>query len=349
MHSLAFRTSIALAALVCAAALGLASAPTAGAAVDPRGVDPDAPNPLLGVNWWIDKEWGAAWRQYRFWKHTGRSGDANALLKIARNPGFKWFGTWNHRPTHEIHKYLTRVQEQMPGSVPQIVTMAHLHKRCGGYDGGGHVANARFKRWMRRLAAGIGHHRVVIVYEPDALGTLRCFAGRQRHTRLKLLRYGVKVLSQVPNATVYLDAGAADWLKAREAARRLKAIGVGWVRGFALNSTHNDWTKDNVRYGVRVSRMLGGKHFVVSTHVNGRGPYHYWKRVNGKRKWGNMWCNPPGRALGAPPSTNTMHPLTDAYVWIGRPGYSGGKCNGGTAPGTWWAQYALGLARRAAF
>jgi len=60
----------------------------------------------------------------------------------------------------------------------------------------------------------------------------------------------------------------------------------------------------------------------------------------------NVWCHPLRRGLGIPPITATHHQRVDAYMWINRPGYSGGSCNGGPLPvGTWWPKRALSLAR----
>ena len=42
------------------------------------------------------------------------------------------------------------------------------------------------------------------------------------------------------------------------------------------------------------------------------------------------WCNPPGRGLGAQPTTDTGNPLVDAHLWIKVPGESDGKCYRGT-------------------
>lgn len=56
---------------------------------------------------------------------------------------------------------------------------------------------------------------------------------------------------------------------------------------------------------------------------------------------------PPGRALGTPPTTKTADPLIADYLWIKRPGESDGTCKGGPKAGAWWPSYALGLARGA--
>jgi endoglucanase len=90
--------------------------------------------------------------------------------------------------------------------------------------------------------------------------------------------------------------------------------------------------------------MVGGKHFIVSTTHSGRGPVHY--RRGGRQIVVN--CHPRLRGLGPKPTTRTAHRLVDAYMWISRPGYSRGACNGGPPQeGTWWPKRALELARLA--
>ena len=89
-------------------------------------------------------------------------------------------------------------------------------------------------------------------------------------------------------------------------------------------------------YGKQLSAAVGGKHFVIDTSRNGLGP-------------ATTWCNPSGEALGARPNAATGQTRVDAYLWVKRPGESDGTCNGGPAAGTFWADYALGLAQRAAY
>jgi endoglucanase len=112
-----------------------------------------------------------------------------------------------------------------------------------------------------------------------------------------------------------------------------------------LNVTHHDWTRNNIQHGLELSRMVGGKHFIINTSYNGRGPLHYRKWINkAQHKWRriNVWCHPGLRGLGPAPTTATSHPLVDAYMYINRPGYSAGSCNGGPLPvGTWWAERGL--------
>ena len=342
---------------VVALAVALSSSATAQVA-DPRGADPAAPNPLVGLDWFVDKTWAPQYDQYQRYLRRGQSGSAALLGRIALQPQFKWFGRWNQDDKGGTYgaarNYVERVQEEQPGAVPQIVVMRHQGKACHKrYTAGGPAEDARTMRWYDKFAAGIGDARVVIGFEPDSLGTVDCLARSRRKARLDTLRYGVDVFSKLPNATVYLEAGASDWEPAAKTAKKLNYIGVAKVRGFMLNVTHKDWTAANVKHGLELSRLTGGKHFIVNTSENGRGPVHYrrWISRGDPKLWRrvNVWCHAGKRGLGPAPTTTTIRPeLVDAYLYVNRPGYSAGSCNGGPLPiGSWWADRALELARNA--
>ncbi len=100
-------------------------------------------------------------------------------------------------------------------------------------------------------------------------------------------------------------------------------------------------------------------HFIIDTSRNGQGP---WTPPAGVYPDPQDWCNPPDRGVGARPTTNTAHPLADAYVWIKVPGESDGQCSRGLGPtgtvdpewgqvdppaGAWFPEQALELAHLA--
>jgi len=88
-----------------------------------------------------------------------------------------------------------------------------------------------------------------------------------------------------------------------------------------------------------VSALLGGVPYVVDTSRNGLGPAPD-APLN--------WCNPPGRALGPPPTTATDAPHDVADLWIKGPGQSDGHCDrADPASGRWFPDYAAGLVARA--
>jgi endoglucanase len=96
---------------------------------------------------------------------------------------------------------------------------------------------------------------------------------------------------------------------------------------------------------MKISRLTGGKPFIVSTAYNGRGPIHHRARSG---RVINVWCHPAGRGLGPPPTTNTGRARVDGYLWVGRPGYSAGGCNGGPRRvGAFWTDRALMFAKYA--
>jgi endoglucanase len=313
-----------------------------------QAASPSAPNPLKAERWFVDpEEW--SYQDWRRLKRAGDKGKARLMWRIAREPKFRWWGKFNPNIGANVREYLARVQCQKPGTVPLMAILRGQSKECHSrYTGGGPAEDRTHRRWLQEFARAVGDARVVIAYEPDSLGTIDCLAPSRRRARMDVLRYGIDVLSKLPNATIYIEAGASDWEDAGSMARKLRYVGIAKVRGFMLNVTHFDWTRNNIRFGTRLSRLVGGKHFVINTSANGRGPVSAARSVNGKRIVSHVWCNPRGVGLGPRPTTRTGSGRVDAFLWIGRPGYSNGSCNGGPSPpGTWWQEQALRFAQRA--
>ncbi len=300
-------------------------------------------NPLRGLRLFVDRHFGAPARQVRTWARS-RPHDARLIEKIARQPTVKPFGAYTSDPASEVRGYLARQDEESPGSTPVVNLYRLPHERCGNYDAGGSAGARSYRRWMEAFAGGIGRHRMVIFLEEDSLISTPCLNRGGLRVRLALLRYATDRLARLPHVVVYQDAGAADALSVGVTVRLLRQAGISRSDGFMLNATHYDSTSREVRYGLAISRALNGKHFVVNTSANGRGPLIARDRIH------EILCNPPGRGLGTAPTLNTHHRAIDGFLWTGEPGHSNGRCHpGDPPPGAWWPQYALGLARRAVF
>ncbi len=266
------------------------------------------------------------------------SNPARAALfqKIATQPQADWVGDWipasNLAPAVGARvKYISST-----GAVPVFVAYAIPFRDCGSYSGSGTGTAKGYRAWVRELAKGVAGHRTAIVLEPDALAQLPCLTPNEQETRLALLADAVKTLT-ASGATVYIDAGHSSWVPPETMAKRLRAAGVAHARGFSLNVSNFRRTADEAAYGRVLSDQLGGKAFVIDTSRNGLGSY------DGTANW----CNPPGRALGEPPGTSTGVTPIDAFLWVKRPGESDGTCREGPPAGTWWSDYAAGLAERA--
>jgi endoglucanase len=314
--------------------------PAAASAADPGGASPSDPNPLAGETFYNDPN-SPSMASWRYLEHKGQHGKADLIWKIASQPKALWLGRFT-RPNFavKVRRLIDPARER--GEVPIFTVLRAQATGCSPtYQGGGPAEDRRTMNWYDDLARVIGNDRVVIAFEPDSLGTIECHKKSRRDDRLRLLRYGVDRLAALPNATIYIEAGASDWQGATRMAPKLRAVGIAKVRGFMLNATHYDWTKSNIKYGLALSRLVGGKHFIINTAENGRGPIH--KRLpNGRRL--TVWCNPPKRGLGPPPTTDTSNPMADAYLWINRPGYAQ-SCQG--RPIAWYLPRALSYAKYA--
>jgi endoglucanase len=307
---------------------------------DPLGL-PNASirtNPLAGARFYVNSQSASALAAHRY----------PLLRVIAAQPAAGRFGSFN-RPsaTLAVARYLARAAYQEPGAIPILTTYRIVDGHCG------HWADPprdqlSYHNFVEGLAHGIGSYRAVMFLEQDSLITVGCLSRQGVAVRMHELSDAIDILTaDCPHLVIYLDAGAADAVPAREIARLLLRAGVQKIQGFFLNSTHFDWTLHEIRFGEQISRMIGGKHFAVSTGENGRGPLVPRDRV----RYGNeVLCNPPGRGLGPKPTSNTGFPRVDALVWLGDPGGSGGACVPGAPPGgVYWPQYALMLVRNAEF
>jgi endoglucanase len=290
--------------------------------------------PFAGKRFYVNPD-SAARRQAGAWR-TSRPADAAQIDMIAAQPQAEWFGGWNSDITAAVRALMDRAQPA--GQVPALVAYNIPQRDCGGYSAGGASSEAGYRTWIRGLADGIGTRTAVVLLEPDALAGIDCLSAVDRDRRLALLRDAVSVLTAHPGVSVYLDGGHARWQPAAEMASRLRAAGVADAQGFVLNVSNFLSSSDNASYGAQVASLTDGKHFVIDTSRNGLGP-----AADGE------WCNPAGRALGVRPGDYTGVSRQDANLWIKRPGESDGACHGAPAAGQWWADYALGLAQRAAY
>jgi endoglucanase len=304
---------------------------------------PGAANPLIGATLFVDPESEVA--------HAARRHPA--LQTISRQPGTARFGSFSfgHNGVPNIatavSRYLTRASVQEPGTVPLIATYRVLHGLCGhASDSRADVAS--YKGFIDGFAKGIGSYRAVLFLEIDSIITMGCMSRHGQAVREQELQYAINTLTaNCPHLDIYLDAGAADALSARQAARYLRRSGVAKIQGFFLNATHFDWTSNEIRYGEQISTLTGGKHFVVNTGTNGRGPLRPPDRVH---QGNEVLCNPPGRGLGPRPTADTGFPNVDMFAWTTNPGESGGPCRpGAPKTGVFWPAYALMLVRNADF
>jgi endoglucanase len=284
------------------------------------------------TSFWVDPESPAA-QQIALWQREGRTSDAEVLKRIADQPIALW-------PAGEVDP-TTAVRAATAAATAKGDTVVFTaydipHRDCGQHSAGGAADATAYRTWIDRFAAAIGDAKALVVLEPDAVAHIvdGCTPAEYHAEREQLLSEAVARLKRQPHTKVYVDAGNPAWIEdPAKLVEPLRRAGIAEADGFSLNVSNFQTDAANKAYGLRLSTALGGKHFVVDTSRNGNGPRP------------GEWCNPPGRALGTRPTTDTGEPALDAYLWIKRPGESDGTCAGGPNAGQWWPEYALGLAR----
>jgi hypothetical protein len=233
-----------------------------------------------------------------------------------------------------------------PHTVP-IITTYFLHSVLGGCPTTSQIDAymPAFKQHVNAAVEWTGKRPVVYLLELDAVGSSSCMAHiGSLHAWEAALRYEVDRFSTLPHAVVYVEGGYSDAHSPRYTARVLNAVDIRKIRGFFTNDTHMNWTIREIRWGDRVSKLTHGAHFVINTAQNGNGPLH---NRHPRTEGANDLCNPPGRALGPRPNTDTGLPHVDAFLWTHVPGNSSGTCNGGPPSGVFWPARAEALAARA--
>jgi len=313
--------------------------PTEAGTPPSEATQPSSSDPFANARFYVEPSSAAA-RTEQEWSAAGRSGEAAEIAKIATQPSAKWFGSWSYGhggTAGDVNWWVSAATAA--GTLPVLVAYDIPWRDCSQYSSGGASDAAAYQQFINGMVEGIARRKAVVILEPDALAELTCLSAKQQATYYSLLSYAVAHLSASPAVSVYLDAGNAGWQPASTIAARLRQADVAGARGFSLNVSNFDTTASESAYGAAIDHELGGTaHFMIDTSRNGRGPAS-----------GGAWCNPPGRGLGTPPTSATGNPLIDAFFWVKRPGQSDGTCNGGPSAGTWWPEYALGLAQNGAF
>ena len=308
-----------------------ASAPRSTPRHSTRDRHPRWPNQRWGAVLWVDPRSNArftadAWR-------ASRPADAAQMDKIAAHSQVRWFGNWNTNVQADVDAATSAMSAPVPlrSSSPttsRSATAADVRRRC-------HHADA-YRTWIAALASGIGARRAAVILEPDALAGWTASRAADQALRLDLFNFAVAAdghghRRRLPRCRQpALAFGGRDGGAPRERGRR-------GAQGFALNVSNFVLTAENVAYGTQISALAGGRHFVIDTGRNGAGgtarqPVVQPRRPRTRRaafhgdrhrSWMRS-CGSRRRARATAPAA-------------------------GPPPGNWMPEYALGLAKRAAY
>lgn len=235
--------------------------------------------------------------------------------RIASVAQATWFTEHNPESIESEVDELTSTAEAADG-VPILVVYNVPGRDCGNHSDGGAPDHASYHEWVDSFADGLNDRPATIVIEPDALSLMGSCEGQPPEEVMDSLAYAGAALSAgSAQADVYIDAGHSAWHSPEEVADLLHGVDIATsADGIATNTSNYRTTEDEVGYVEDIIDATGEDITgVVDTSRNGNGPTD-----------DDEWCDPPGRALGEPTTTDTGSGYVDAYLWVKLPGEADG-------------------------
>lgn len=352
MFSRGLRSLVCAAAVAATALTAVAATPAAEASTaTPFAMTTTVPDPATAnpTNPLANRPWGfySGQTDELFNAYRSATGTNQTLIhEIAIEPRARTFGAWypDSSIQQAVQNYIANVTQGDPNVLVQLAVF-----RLQPWEGSAcqtlptAAQQASYRQWIDNFAAGVGSTHAAIVLQPD-LPFAFCVPNHSL-IPLQLTAYAARVLSALPNTSVYIDAGAADWSPVYRAVYLLRNAGIRYARGFELNSTHFDGTGNQIFHGAAIVNSLAqagfpGKHFVINTSGNGRPFTHPWWMQHGGTGAGYnsapecvLATDTHCVTLGIPPTWQVTDPrfnlhsdalgpaarFVDAYLWIGKP------------------------------
>ncbi|MBV2364002.1 glycoside hydrolase family 6 protein [Streptomonospora nanhaiensis] len=236
--------------------------------------------------------------------------------RIADVPQGTWFTQYNPGEVRGEVDALVGAAEAA-GKIPILVVYNIPNRDCSNHSGGGAPSHAAYRDWVDEVAAGLEGRPATVVLEPDVLSLMsNCMDQAAQNEVMASMAYAGKALmAGSDQARVYFDAGHSGWHSPGTIAARLNGADIAdSAHGISTNVSNYNWTADEVRYAEQVIAATGhsGLRAVVDTSRNGNGPA------------GSEWCDPAGRAIGTPSTTETGNSRIDAFLWVKLPGEADG-------------------------
>src|SRR5262249_12103557 len=131
---------------------------------------------------------------------------------IALAPKAKWFGAWipDNQIRQRVQEYVANAQHGDPRALVQLTVFRMVpweQDACHRLPT--KAERASYRRWVARFAPGLGDAHAAVVVQPD--GPFALCAPHHSKLPSHLVAYAAKRIAAQPHASVYVEAGAADW------------------------------------------------------------------------------------------------------------------------------------------
>ena len=248
-------SAIAAALLAGATAIPGASAATAHAVAEGRGLFP-------GARLFVPPPSAGAPEQIASLLRQGDASDAALITKMESIPRAVWFTSGT--PSQVFAQVRRTVNEaRSEQAVPVLVAYDIPGRDCAQFSAGGALNQADYEAWINGFAQGMGSRRAVVILEPDALGNLPSNCGLSptvypftNSERIAELAYAVNAFEQDPRAAVYLDGTHSAWQSVGTITQRLLAADVTDAQGFFLDVSNYQPTAELNDYGTWISDCI---------------------------------------------------------------------------------------------
>ncbi|KAJ8575057.1 hypothetical protein ON010_g4159 [Phytophthora cinnamomi] len=210
------------------------------------------------------------------------------------------------------------------GTIPPTVVVYGLpQKDCanGFSTAGSNANNDDYRAFLQQLASAAGNQQVVYILEPDAIGLLVDGGCGNAKGYAENLGVAMDILSQNPNAEIYLDVGywtLSDDDQAAAVAKIVNTVDPNCKgKGISLNASNYRSNEEMAATCERFVKASGREYkCIVDTSRNLVSPPS------------TEWCNANWAGIGELPTTNTGSEYVSRYVWVKPPGESDGECTG---------------------
>ncbi|MEQ4301844.1 glycoside hydrolase family 6 protein [Plantactinospora sp. B6F1] len=237
--------------------------------------------------------------------------------RIASVPQGRWF-TQNNPGTVRGQVDAFVGAAAAAGKIPILVVYNIPNRDCSGASSGGLPSHTAYRQWIDQVAGGLNGRPASIILEPDVLALMsNCMnSSQQAETQASMAYAGKAFKAASSQARVYFDAANSAWLSPSAMASRLVGADIAnSAHGISVNVSNYRTTAESVNYAKAVVAATGAPNLkiVVDTSRNGNGPDPR-----------SEWCDPAGRAIGTPSTTQTGDSAVDAFLWIKLPGEADG-------------------------
>ncbi|KAF5662728.1 endoglucanase type b [Fusarium heterosporum] len=312
-------------------------------------------NPYSGVDLWANNYYRSEVSTLAIPKLSGAM--ATAAAKVADVPSFQWMDSFDHISLMEDTLADIRKANKAGGNYAGQFVVYDLPERdCAAAASNGEYSldndgKNKYKAYIAKIKGILQTYsdiRIILIIEPDSLANMvtnlstpKCAKAESAYKELTI--YAVKELN-LPNITMYLDAGHGGWLgwpanlppAAQLYANIYKDAGKpSRLRGLVTNvanynawklSSKPDYTESNPNYDEQkyihaLSPLLEQEGWPNAKFLIDQG--RSGKQPTGQKAWGD-WCNAKGTGFGLRPSPNTGDALADAFVWVKPGGESDG-------------------------